>query len=60
MTNLERWILEDHNYILSALGPDGPDRLRQESVRFGNALERQGRLFISNALRYLSASTKKI
>ncbi len=60
MTNLERWILEDHNYILSALGADGPNRLRQDSERFGDALERQGRLFISNALSYLSASTKKI
>jgi GMP synthase-like glutamine amidotransferase len=52
--NLEQWIREDHNYIVSAMGPDGPERLRQDGERFGDLLERQGRRFISNALAFLT------
>ena len=52
--NLEQWIREDHNYIVSAMGPDGAERLRQDGERFGDLLERQGRRFISNALAFLT------
>ena len=52
--NLEQWIREDHNYIVSAMGPDGPERLRQDGERFGDLLECQGRRFISNALAFLA------
>ena len=53
--NLKQWIREDHNYIVSAMGPDGPKRLQQDSERFGNLVEHQGRHFIGNALTLLTA-----
>lgn len=53
--NLELWIQEDHDFIVSAMGPDGPKRLRQDHDRFSEALERQGRRLIGNALDLLTA-----
>ncbi len=57
--NLERWIQEDLCYVLNALGPDGPERLRKDSDRFAVSLHLQARVFISNALHHLSSSTKR-
>ena len=59
-SNLERWIQEDHDFIVSAMGPEGPERLRQDHERFGDSLHDCGRVFINNALHELSASTNKL
>ena len=58
-SNLERWIEEDHDTIVSAMGPEGPERLRQDHERFGESVQQQGRIFIRNTLRLLSARTTK-
>ena len=58
--NLEVWIQEDHDFIVSAMGPEGPERLRQDHERFGDSLHDCGRVFINNALHELSASTNKL
>ena len=58
-SNLERWIQEDHETIVSAIGPDGPERLRQDNERFGESVQQQGRILIRNTLRLLSARTTK-
>ena len=39
------------------MGPDGPERLRQDNDRFGDSVQQQGRQFISNILQELSLST---
>ena len=57
--NLEQWIQEDHDYITNAMGPDGPERLRQDNDRFGDSVQQQGRQFIRNVLQELSLSTRK-
>ena len=56
-SNLEQWIQEDLDYITNAMGPDGPERLRQDNDRFGDSVQQQGRQFISNILQELSLST---
>jgi GMP synthase-like glutamine amidotransferase len=56
--NLEQWIQEDHDYITNAMGPDGPERLRQDNDRFGDSVQQQGRQFIRNVLQELSLSTR--
>lgn len=58
--NLDKWIQEDHDYIMSAMGLDGPERLRQDNERFGYSIQQQGRQLISNVLQELSISTKRI
>ena len=58
-SHLERWIEEDHDYIVSAMGLNGPQRLRQDNKRFGESVQQQGRIFIRNTLRLLSARTSK-
>ena len=59
-SNLERWIEEDHDYIVSAMGLNGPQRLRQDQEQFGDTLHNSGRVFINNVLHELSASTSKM
>ena len=50
---LQRWIANDHDYVVSALGPEGPDRLEREWRRLGATLEQQGRHFFNAALDQL-------
>ena len=55
---LERWIANDHDYVVSALGPEGPDRLSQEWRRLGATLQEQGRHFFDAALNQLIECSK--
>ena len=50
---LQRWIANDHDYVLSALGPQGPDRLSLDWRRLGLTLQEQGRQFLNAALDQL-------
>ena len=52
---LERWIANDHDYVVSALGPEGPDRLNQDWRRLGATLQEQGLHFFNAALDQLIA-----
>ncbi len=60
MTNsLERWIQEDLDYVVSAIGKNGPEKLRQDSERFGASIQQQGGRLIRNILQEFSLSTRK-
>ena len=52
---LERWIANDHDYVVSALGPQGADRLSQDWRRLGATLQEQGLHFFNAALDQLIA-----
>ena len=52
---LERWIANDHDYVVSALGPEGPDRLTRDWRRLGASLQEQGLHFFNAALDQLIA-----
>ena len=45
---LELWLLEDEAFVVGALGPDGPQRIRADAQRWGVALQREGRRLIGN------------
>lgn len=51
---LERWLAEDSAYLLAALGPDGPARLRADARRWGERLQRQGRCLVANLFDQLA------
>ena len=48
-----RWIANDHDTVVSALGAEGPDRLTQDWRRLGTTLQEQGRNFFNAALDQL-------
>ncbi len=50
---LQRWIANDHTYVMSALGPEGPERLMREWRWLGDELQEQGRHFFNAALDQL-------
>ncbi len=52
--NLERWIQEDHDYIVSAMGKNGPEQLRLDSERLGASIQQQGGQLIRNILQGFS------
>ena len=52
---LQRWIVNDHDYVVSALGPEGPDRLNRDWRRLGATLQEQGQHFFNAALDQLNA-----
>lgn len=54
MGNLERWIQEDHDFVVDALGEHGPSLLRRSIDCYGKAVEQFGQLFLSNALDQLT------
>lgn len=54
--SLECWIEADQGYVVGALGPSGPNRLRRDHERWGARVERQGRVLIHNILEQLSAA----
>ncbi|EAU75260.1 type 1 glutamine amidotransferase [Synechococcus sp. RS9916] len=55
---LERWIANDHDYVVSALGPEGADRLSQDWRRLGPTLQEQGLHFFNAALDQLIAISR--
>ena len=57
--NLERWIQEDLDYVISAIGENGPEKLRQDSERFGASIQQQGGRLIRNILQEFSLATRK-
>ena len=57
--NLGRWIQEDFDYVVSAMGKNGPEQLQQDSDRFGASIQKQGGLLIKNILQELSLTTRK-
>ena len=57
---LERWIAEDHAYVVSARGPQGPDELREQWRRLGAGIERQGRRLFLNVLDQWTSPTVTI
>ena len=50
---LERWIANDHDYVVSALGAEGPHRLSRDWRRLGTTLQEQGRNFFNAVLDQL-------
>ena len=55
---LEHWIAKDHDYVVSALGPEGPVRLSRDWRRLGATLQEQGRNFFNAALDQLIEISK--
>ena len=55
---LQRWIANDHTYVMSALGPEGPERLMREWRWLGDKLQEQGRHFFNAALDQLQECCK--
>ena len=55
---LQRWIANDHTYVMSALGPEGPERLMREWRWLGDKLQEQGRHFFNTALDQLQECCK--
>ena len=53
--NLERWIREDNDYIVSAKGEKGPDQLRASWKQLGLAMERCGRNLFNNLLSHFES-----
>ena len=54
--NLESWIEADLNFIVSALGPDGPSQIRNNWGQFEQQIQNNGRQLFTNALTQLQAS----
>jgi len=53
-SDLERWLREDHAYVIEALGSDGPERVRQQARCWGERAARRGRLLVANLFDALS------
>ena len=53
--DLKRWIEDDHAYVVSAQGMQGPQALQQQWQLLGPGVERQGRRLFSNVLDQLSS-----
>lgn len=53
--DLQRWIAEDHTYVVSAQGEQGPQALHEQWQLLGAGIERQGRRLFSNVLDQLSS-----
>lgn len=50
---LERWLVEDADYVVGAFGPEGPARLRADGQRWGERLQQRGRCLVANLLDQL-------
>ena len=50
---LDCWIANDHDYVVSALGAEGPGRLSRDWRRLGTTLQEQGRNFFNAVLDQL-------
>jgi GMP synthase-like glutamine amidotransferase len=51
---LERWLAEDAAYVIEALGPQGPARLRADGQRWLERLQRRGRRLVANLFDQLA------
>ena len=51
--NLERWIQADAAYIVSAMGKNGDDQLRNDWKRLGEHLQKSGTQLFTNVFRQL-------
>ncbi|MAR07112.1 MAG: GMP synthase [Cyanobium sp. NAT70] len=51
--SLERWIQEDHHYVINALGNDGPNMLRQHWNTFESELTDQATHLLNNIFNEL-------
>ena len=60
MGNLERWIQEDHDFVVDALGEHGPSLLRNDANHFGVEVEQFGQLFLENAVDQLSLAMQNV
>lgn len=49
-SSLERWITEDRDYVVNAMGPDGPEALRSTWMRLGPTIQRQGQIMFNSIL----------
>ena len=54
-TSLERWILEDNDYLMNALGEHGPDQLRASWKQLGPAMEQRGRQLFNILLSHFES-----
>ena len=52
---LERWLEHDRTYVLEALGADGVERIRADTVRWGARVARRGRRLVANLFDQLTA-----
>ena len=53
--NLERWIREDNDYVVSAMGEEGPDQLRASWKQLGPGVEQRGKYILGNMFNNLKA-----
>jgi GMP synthase-like glutamine amidotransferase len=53
---LERWLAEDGDYVVAALGPDGPARLRADAERWAEPLRQRGQCLVANLLDQLDSA----
>ena len=53
--SVERWIAEDHDFVVQALGPDGPTQVQEQWDRLGPQLQLQGRQLFKTILDALSS-----
>jgi len=54
--SLERWIAQDRDYVISALGANGPEQLRQSWQQLNGELNRGGRQLLSGVLDHCCAA----
>ena len=52
--SLKRWIADDQDYVVGALGRDGPALLRQQWTTIGATVERRGRIAMGQILTDLT------
>jgi hypothetical protein len=52
---VEPWLEEDRDYVIAALGSEGPDRLRADAARWAEVCAVSGRRLIRNLLYQLQA-----
>lgn len=53
--DLDRWLVEDADYVREALGPGGVERIREGQRRWGAAVARTGRRLIHNIFDRIEA-----
>lgn len=54
-TSFERWIREDIDYVVNAMGKHGPDQLRASWKQLGPAMEQRGRQLFNTLLSHFEA-----
>ena len=54
-TSLERWILEDNDYLVNAMGEHAPDQLRVSWAKLGPGMEQRGRHLFNTLLSHFES-----